>query len=283
MKSCLLAVLLIVSVSQCHASAVEITTKNVPNGIAKTHYSAVIAATGGCTPYQWAVVSGKLPPGVEEKASTTTTSLDLSGTPTIAASYPFTVSVKDCGGHVAEASYKIVIKAAIDITTKNVPNGTAKTYYSAVIAATGGCTPYQWAVSGKLPPGVEEKASTTTTSLDLSGTPTIAASYPFTVSVKDCGGHVADASYKIVIKAATSYVVDLKWDASTSNDVAGYNVYRGPDGVRWEKINDSLVPSTYYNDSTVTDGSTYYYSATAVSVSGEESKKTSAIKVSIPE
>jgi large repetitive protein len=265
-------------------AAIDITTTNVPSGTEKTHYSAVIAANGGCRPYRWAVVSGKLPPGVEEKASTTTTSLDLSGTPTIAASYPLTVSVKDCGGHVSEHSYKIVIKAAIDITTTNVPNGTAKTYYSAVIAANGGCTPYRWAVvSGKLPPGVEEKASTTTTSLDLSGTPTIAASYPLTVSVKDCGGHVSEHSYKIVIKAATSYVVDLRWDASTSNDVAGYNVYRGPDGVRWEKINDSLIPSTYYNDSTVSDGSTYFYSATTVSVRGEESKKTSAIKVSIPE
>ena len=174
--------------------------------------------------------------------------------------------------------------SVVDITTKNLPNGTAKTYYSAVIAANGGCTPYRWAVvSGKLPPGVEGKASTKTTSLDLSGTPTVVASDSFTVSVRDCGGHVSEASYKIVIKAATSHVVDLRWDASTSNDVAGYNVYRGPDGVRWHKINDSLLGSTYYNDSTVTDGSTYYYSATAVSVRGEESKKTRAIKVSIPE
>ena len=174
--------------------------------------------------------------------------------------------------------------SVIDITTENVPNGTAKTYYSAVIAANGGCTPYRWAVvSGKLPPGVEGKASTTTTSLDLRGTPTTAASYSFTVSARDCRGQVSEESYKIVIKAATSHVVDLRWEASTSKDVAGYNVYRGPDGVRWHRINDSLVASTYYNDSTVTDGSTYYYSATAVTVSGEESKKAPAIKVTIPE
>ena len=265
-------------------AAIDITTKNLPNGTAKTYYSAVIAANGGCTPYRWAVVSGKLPPGVEGKTSTKATSLDLSGTPTVGASHSFRVSVRDCGGHVSEASYEIVIKAAIDITTKNLPNGTAKTYYSAVIAANGGCTPYRWAVvSGKLPPGVEGKTSTKTTSLDLSGTPTVGASHSFRVSVRDCGGHVSEASYEIVIKAATSHFVDLRWDASTSNDVAGYNVYRGPDGLRWHKINDSLLVSTYYNDSTITDGSTYYYSATAVSVSGEESKKTPAIMVSIPE
>src|SRR5215469_18670513 len=112
MKFCLLATLSIVLVSQCHASVLDINTKTVPNGIAKTHYSAVIAATGGCRPYRWVVVSGKLPSGVVGKASTTTTSLDLSGTPTIAATYPFTVSARDCGGHLSEASYKIVISAA---------------------------------------------------------------------------------------------------------------------------------------------------------------------------
>src|SRR5215469_4732483 len=204
MKCCLLAATLsVVFVSQCHASVLEITTKTLPNGIAKTHYSAVIAATGSCTPYRWVVVSGKLPSGVIGKASATTTSLDLSGIPTTAASYAFTVSARDCGGHLSEASYKIVIKPAIDITTKIVPNGVAKTHYSAVIAATGGCTPYRWVVvSGKLPSGVVGKASTTTTALDLSGIPTIAASYAFTVSARDCGGHVSEASYKIVIKPA---------------------------------------------------------------------------------
>lgn len=174
--------------------------------------------------------------------------------------------------------------AVVDITTKSVPSGTAHDYYSAVISAKGGCTPYRWAiVSGKLPPGIKQKTSTKTTALDLSGTPATAASYSFTVSVTGCGGHVAKASYKIVVKAATSHVVGLTWDASTSNDVAGYNVYRGPDGKKWTKLNAGLIASTYYDDSEVTDGSTYYYSAAAVSNSGEESAKTPPVKVSIPE
>lgn len=172
----------------------------------------------------------------------------------------------------------------VEITTKNVPSGTAHDYYSAVIAAKGGCTPYRWAiVSGKLPPGVKQKENNKTTALDLTGTPTTAASYSFTVSVTGCGGHVSKASYKIVVKGSTSHVVDLKWDASTSNDVAGYNVYRGPDGKNWTKLNAGLIASTFYDDSTVADGGTYYYSATTVSIKGQESRKTPAVKVSIPE
>ena len=50
-------------------------------------------------------------------------------------------------------------------------------------------------------------------------------------------------------------VVDLRWDASTSTDVAGHNLDRGPDGMGWEKINHSRVASTYYHDSAVTDDS----------------------------
>ena len=170
------------------------------------------------------------------------------------------------------------------ITTSKVPNGTVDASYSAVISASGGCVPYKWKiVSGKLPPGVRTRDSRKTTALDLSGTPTVAASYSFKISVTGCGGHVSEASYKIVIKPEANHVVDLNWDASTSDNVAGYNVYRAPDGVNWKKINADLIASTFYDDTTVADGTTYYYSATTVNIHGEESKKTPAVKVSIPE
>ena len=169
------------------------------------------------------------------------------------------------------------------ITTTSVPNGIAGTAYSAVITASGGCTPYKWAiVSGKLPAGVAGKPSTNTKALDLSGRPTQAASYSFTVSATGCGGSVARKSYKIVIQAAAKDVVDLSWKASTSSDVVGYNVYRSSDGVTWKKINASLIAGTVYSDSTVANNTTYYYAATSIDVSGVESKKTTAVKVVIP-
>lgn len=78
-------------------------------------------------------------------------------------------------------------------------------------------------------------------------------------------------------------MVDVTWDASKSKDVAGYNVYRGPNGVTWTKINSGLIAATDYDDSTVANGTTYYYSATTVNIYGEESKKTASVKVSVPE
>ena len=173
--------------------------------------------------------------------------------------------------------------ANVTITTSTLPNGTMQTAYSAAVQASGGCTPYSWAiVSGTLPAGVTWQISGNTTSLDLTGIPTTAASYSFIVSVTGCGRHVSKKAYTVVIQGGANHVVDLNWNASTSNDVAGYNIYRSPDGTNWQKINASLVASTSYSDSTVANGSTYYYAATAVDTSGGESSKTSQVEVVIP-
>jgi fibronectin type 3 domain-containing protein len=151
------------------------------------------------------------------------------------------------------------------------------------VKASGGCTPYKWAIaSGTLPAGITAKASSTTTSLNLAGAPTTAATYSFTVKVTACGGGTSQIAYKVVIQATANHVVDLNWQASRSSGVAGYNVYRSPDGASWKKINASLIASTLYSDSTVANSSTYFYAATAVNISGQESSKTSAIKVVIP-
>jgi hypothetical protein len=285
MRFWVLSLLLVVFVSPCVAAT--ITTKSVPSGTVKADYSAVITASGGCTPYKWTIASGALPAGVTAKMSSTTKSLTLAGTPTTAGTYSFAAKVTGCGGGVSQMSYKVVIQATssggIAITTRSVPNGTVKTGYSAVIAASGSCTPYQWTIaSGALPAGVTAKMSSTTTSLTLAGTPTTAATYPFAMKVIGCSGAVAQMSYQVVIQAAANHVVELTWHPSTSPNVVGYNIYPSPDGATWKKINVSLVASTLYSDSTVANSTTYYYSATAVDPSGHESNKTAAVKAVVP-
>lgn len=110
MKPCLFSLLLLVA-SRCFGGVDLIPGTNLPNGTAGTAYSAVVKASGGCTPYKWAIASGTLPIGVTAKVSSTTTSLNLTGTPTTAATYTFAVKVTGCGGHVSKVSYKDVIQA----------------------------------------------------------------------------------------------------------------------------------------------------------------------------
>lgn len=78
-----------------------------------------------------------------------------------------------------------------------------------------------------------------------------------------------------------AYSVTLSWNPSTSV-VAGYNIYRGAKAGSYSKMNSSLDASTSYTDNSVVSGSTYYYAATAVSASGQESSYSSPIKVVIP-
>jgi hypothetical protein len=75
--------------------------------------------------------------------------------------------------------------------------------------------------------------------------------------------------------------VSISWTPSTSQ-VTGYNVYRGTTVNAYSKINSALDPKTTYTDSTVAPGMTYYYAATSVNSSGEESSYSSPITVAVP-
>ena len=61
---------------------------------------------------------------------------------------------------------------------------------------------------------------------------------------QSCRRHFPKAPYRIVIPPATSHVVNLRWVASTSNDVAGCNAYRGHDGAG-RKSTTALVAWAY--------------------------------------
>jgi hypothetical protein len=175
------------------------------------------------------------------------------------------------------------LASSVAITTTKVPNGTVATSFSATVNASGGCTPYRWeVVFGSLPLGVTGKASSNTRSFQLSGHPTKAGVYSFSIEVKGCGGHVSTASYKSVIQASAEHVVNLSWTPSKSANISGYNMYRSSDGTTWKRVNASLIGSTTYSDTTVSNGNTYYYAATAVDVQGEESGMSSAVTTLIP-
>lgn len=180
-------------------------------------------------------------------------------------------------------TYSVASFATVRITTATLPNGTVGTAYSATIAAKNGCTPYAWTVTGTVPPGVVFGMANNTQALSFSGTPTSASSYSFSVLVKGCGGSTSQLSYTVVVQPEPYHVVNLSWISSTSNNVAGYNMYRGSDGVNWQKVNTGgLIASTIYNDSTCSNNTSYYYAATTVDIYGNESAKSTPVEVAIP-
>ena len=71
--------------------------------------------------------------------------------------------------------------------------------------------------------------------------------------------------------AQVPHTVALSWTASTST-VASYNLYRSTvNGTGYVKIGSTLSTILSYTDTTVQNGTTYYYVATAVDGSGNES------------
>src|SRR5262249_2451058 len=76
------------------------------------------------------------------------------------------------------------------------------------------------------------------------------------------------------VGAGNNHSVGLTWNASKSQDVIGYNVYRKVQHQgSYEKLNGSLDPDTNYTDDNVLGGVTYVYVTTAVDSGGNESKR----------
>lgn len=151
-----------------------------------TQYTAMTAVTfsasGGTAPYVWSIDSATpLPAGLSFNAATAT----LSGTATAAAGvYPITVKVVDASNCPGSAGYSLtVLCPTISISPASLSNGTLGTNYSSMLTATmsGTTVPAQtwsWSLqSGSLPTGLSLNGSTGL----LSGTPTIAGTYNFTV------------------------------------------------------------------------------------------------------
>jgi len=77
--------------------------------------------------------------------------------------------------------------------------------------------------------------------------------------------------------------VSLTWQASISDSVVGYNVYRGKtSGGPYRKINRQLDFTTSYTDGACDSGQTYYYVTTAVNAAGEESAYSNEAQAVIP-
>jgi len=82
------------------------------------------------------------------------------------------------------------------------------------------------------------------------------------------------------------HMVSLSWNASTSSDVTGYNVYRAPFVTScgaYAKMNPSLEASTAFTDTTIVSGSSYCYASTAIDSNNQESAYSNIVSdVKIP-
>ena len=89
------------------ASTPVLTGGSLPGGVAGGAYSQSLSATGGTPPYAYVLSGGSLPPGVALSGAGL-----LSGTPTAAGTYRFTVQLTDAAGQVIVVTYQWVVAPA---------------------------------------------------------------------------------------------------------------------------------------------------------------------------
>jgi len=178
-------------------ASISITTSSLPNGSVGTAYNQTLARSGGTSPFTWSISSGSLPAGLTLVAS----SGAITGTPTSAGTSNFTARVADTVGATATKALSIIVVSGLTITTSSLPADTVNIAYNQTLTASGGTTPYTWAISsGTLPTGL----TLNTSSGAITGTPTAAGTSNFTARVTDNVGATATKALSIVINAALS-------------------------------------------------------------------------------
>lgn len=165
-------------------------------GTTGTPYSLQMTASVGDAK-TWSISSGALPPGIAIDASTGL----ISGTPTTAGTYDFTVFAKvNADSRSDTKALAIVVRDPLRISRAEPFTAARRAAaevgapFESSLTATGGFGTYAWTVStGTLPPGLDLVDGA------ISGTPTAAGSYPFVATVTDGEGRTADYPARIVV------------------------------------------------------------------------------------
>jgi hypothetical protein len=162
------------------APIAPVITTTVLDAMKATFFFTQTLTATGSTPITYAVQSGTIPAGL-----TLSSSGVISGTPTTAAAYSFTVRATNSGGIDDQLFTGSVSPAVVapTIQTAAIDFMRASTPFSQQMLATGD-QPITWSVfSGTLPTGVTLSATGV-----LSGTPTTTTSYSFTIRATNSAG-----------------------------------------------------------------------------------------------
>ena len=166
------------------------TLSNATSGF--NYNKSIDPATGGTPGFTYALASAStLPTGL-----TLSSTGEITGTPTLAGNYNFSVVATDTKGCTATAAYTLTVTGALTLAPGNLPNGITGVVYptQTIPAAAGGTGPYTYAAVN-VPAGLTFDPVTR----EIKGTPTTPGNSTVIVTVTDANGNSVAANYTIKI------------------------------------------------------------------------------------
>jgi hypothetical protein len=255
-----------------------LTASPLPDGELGIGYYKALAVAPGVPPYSWSITSGALPAGL----SINEASGVISGIPTVAGTFNFTVKVTDGLGGEGTKIMSLTIQNAPVITTASpLPDAEVGVVYALTFTATGGLQPYTWSNIGNLPTGFALGPATGT----MSGIATKSINYSFTINVTDAAGVTGSKDFYITIQPPVEVST-----ASLPNGVVGtaYSqtlaAAKGVPPYSWSITAGSLPPGLTLNltgiiSGTPTSSNTYNFTARVADAAGGTASKALTITI----
>ena len=197
------------------ASKLVIVTDSLLNGSVGAPYSFALVSAGGNGAITWALTGANpLPPGL-----TLTANGQITGTPTTAGVFSFSVQAQDSSAppEVAVQSLTLTITAPVppSVTTPSAANGYEGVSYSLTLTSSGGTGAVAWSISaGSLPPGLNLVGNA------ITGVPLGLGTFAFTVRVSDSLGRVGTKALTIQIVPFTLVYAVAPADTKAGQTIA---------------------------------------------------------------
>ncbi len=193
-------------------SEFRVITDSLPDAKAESPYKISLAAAGGVEPYNWSILSGKLPEGVTLNPKTGA----LEGSPNKEGTYRFILKLLDDTegeGQVVKQNLvlrvrepsgrRVIGNMPLEISTGLMTPAAVGRHYDITLAATGGEEPYLWSVVDSLPPGLALQDDR------IIGTPSANGDWRFILRVEDGAQTRYDREFLVSVDHRTVLTEDL--------------------------------------------------------------------------
>src|ERR1035437_2560432 len=180
-------------------------------------YSSALVAAAKTPPYTYWIISGSLPTGLTLNAAGT-----ITGIPRAAGTFPFTAQVVDSSKppQSKTVSCSITIYSALALTCAANTAQVGVPYSSALVASGGSGSYTYMIVSGRLPASLTINPTTGA----ITGTPTTAGTFTFTVAITDNAGCGTASQTCSITICGSSICGTVYADCDGNGDLSGGDV-----------------------------------------------------------